>query len=641
MGEKELTIALAGNANVGKSVIFNELTGSHQIIGNWPGKTIERKEGYLIYKGYKIRVIDLPGIYSFSAYSEEELITRNFILEEKPDIVINVVDAVHLERNLFFTLQLIELNVNLLISLNQIDLLEESGFSIDIKKLEEILGVPVIPTVAVENKGIDRLIEKCIEIYEKNIKVKPIEISYGKEVEERIKKLMEILPKDFLYPKRWVAIKLLEKDEEIINKFKDSRILEIVNKFVNELEDIHGEEISLILTQEKYNICNKITKEVLHKRERKFPLSFYLDKIFLHPILGYIFLITFLFLIFYLIFGFGRIFGGLLDSIFEKIKEAILSLKISSLTKKLLIDGIFDGVIGGLSIALPYLIPFYILLSFLEDSGYLARVAFLTDTFMHLIGLHGKAFFPLILGFGCNVPAVLGSRILETKKQKFITATLATLVPCSARTIVILGLVGIFLGFKYVLIIYLIDIIVIFLIGKILSIIVPGKSYGLIMEMPPLRKPSMKIIFRQSWFRIRDFIYFAFPIIILGSFIMQILSLSNYLDSFVIIVSPFFNKFLGLPSLTAVPLIFGILRKELTLLMLFSLFGTEDILSIMNFKQIIIYSIITLFYFPCIATFASLKKEIGLLFSLLITIFQIIFAILIGGLLNFILSNLI
>ncbi|MDI6860432.1 MAG: ferrous iron transport protein B [Caldisericia bacterium] len=635
--KKEFVIALAGNANVGKSVIFNQLTASHQIIGNWPGKTIERKEGYLIYKGYKIKVIDLPGIYSFSTYSEEELIARNFILEEKPDFVINVVDAVNLERNLFFTLQLIELNVNLIIALNQMDLLEKTGLTINIDKLQNILGVPIVPTIAIENKGIDKLIEKCIEIYEKDIKVKPFEIKYGKEVEERIKVLLDQLPENSSYPKRWLAIKLLENDEDVLKRFKDEKIISKAKNLAQELENIHGEPISLILTQEKYNLSNKITREVLIKKEKKFNFSNYFDKFLLHPFFGYIILLILLFLIFYSIFGIGSIISDFLDTIFEKIKTILLNLPISNLSKKIFVDGILDGVIGGLSVALPYLIPFYILLSLLEDSGYLARMAFFTDSFMHFIGLHGKAFFPLMLGFGCNVPAVLGSRILETKKQKFLTATLATLVPCSARTIVILGLVGVFLGFKYVLIVYIIDILIIFIVGKIFSLLVPGKSYGLIMEMPPLRKPSLKIVLRQSWFRIKDFIYFAFPIIIFGGFLLQILSLTNILNYFVNLISPFFTKFLGLPPLTSIPLIFGILRKELTLLMLFSLFGTEKVTSFMTPKQIIIYSIVTLFYFPCIATFAVLRREIGLLNALLITIFEIIFAILMGGLLNFIL----
>ncbi|HPC56294.1 MAG TPA: nucleoside recognition domain-containing protein [Caldisericia bacterium] len=326
-----------------------------------------------------------------------------------------------------------------------------------------------------------------------------------------------------------------------------------------------------------------------------------------------------------------------LNLFFELIKNGFLKLNINETLKKILWDGIGEGIIGGISIALPYLIPFYILLSILEDSGYLSRMAFFTDSFMHFIGLHGKAFFPLMLGFGCNVPAVLGSRILETKKQKFITATLATLVPCSARTVVIMGLVGIFLGFKYVLIIYIIDIIIIILFGKLLSILVPGKSYGLIMEIPPLRKPSTKIVLKQSWFRIKDFIYFAFPIIIFGSFLLQILDLTNLLNSFVNLVSPFFVSFLGLPPLTSIPLIFGILRKELSLIMLFSLFGTTNVLSFMTPKQIIIYSLITLFYFPCVATFSVLRKEIGLFSAILMTVFEMIFAFLLGGFLNLIL----
>jgi len=635
--EKELTIALAGNANVGKSAIFNQLTGSHQIIGNWPGKTIEKSEGYLIYKGYKIKVVDLPGIYSFSTYSEEELISRDFIAKEKPDIVINVVDALHLERNLFFTLQLIELEAKLVIALNQVDLLEKSDFTIDSKKLENILNIPVIPTVAIEGKGIEKLIEKCIEIYEGKIRYEPIKIEYGKEVEERIDELINVVPYDNSYPKRWFIIKLLEGDEETKKLVKDEKILEIIEKKSKELEEIHGEPISLILTQEKYNLSNKITSEVLVKKEKKVNISDFLDKIFLHPIFGYFTLIISLFLIFYLIFKFGNFVSGYLESFFELIKNGFLKLNINETLKKILWDGIGEGIIGGISIALPYLIPFYILLSILEDSGYLSRMAFFTDSFMHFIGLHGKAFFPLILGFGCNVPAVLGSRILETKKQKFMTATLATLVPCSARTIVIIGLVGIFLGFKYVLIVYIIDIIIIILFGKLLSILVPGKSYGLIMEIPPLRKPSTKIVLKQSWFRIKDFIYFAFPIIVFGSFLLQILDLTNLLNSFVNLISPFFISFLGLPPLTSIPLIFGILRKELTLIMLFSLFGTTNVLSFMTPKQIIIYSLITLFYFPCIATFSVLRKEIGLLNAVLVTAFEIVFVFLLGGFLNLVL----
>jgi ferrous iron transport protein B len=635
--EKELTIALAGNANVGKSAIFNQLTGSHQIIGNWPGKTIERREGYLIYKGYKIRVVDLPGIYSFSTYSEEELISRDFIVKEKPNIVINVVDALHLERNLFFTFQLIELESNLVIALNQVDLLEKADFNIDSKKLEDILNIPVIPTVAIEGKGIEKLIEKCIEIYEGKIDYKPINIRYGKEVEDRIEELIKIVKETYSYPKRWFVIKLLEGDEEIKKLIKDENILKIIKEKSEELESIHGEPISLILTQEKYNLSNRITKEVLTKKEKKFNLSNFLDKFFLHPFFGYVILIISLFLIFYSIFKFGDFISNYLGLLFEILKNIVLKINMNETLKKILWDGIGEGIIGGISVALPYLIPFYILLSIFEDSGYLSRMAFFTDSFMHFVGLHGKAFFPLMLGFGCNVPAVLGSRILETKKQKFITATLATIVPCSARTIVILGLVGIFLGFKYVLIIYLIDFIIIFLFGKILSIFVPGRSYGLIMEIPPLRKPSLKIVLKQSWFRIKDFIYFAFPIIVFGSFLLQILNITHLIDGFVNLVSPLFLTFLGLPPLTSIPLIFGILRKELTLIMLFSLFGTNDVLSFMTPKQIIIYSLITLFYFPCIATFAALKREIGLLNTILITILEILFAFLLGGLLNFIL----
>ena len=639
MGEKkEIVFALAGNANVGKSVIFNQLTGSNQIIGNWPGKTVERAEGLLYYKNCTIRVIDLPGIYSLTTYSEEELITREFIAKEKPDIVINVIDATHLERNLFFTLQLLELEANVVVALNQMDLTEKFGFEIDAKKLEKILGVPVVPMIAVQGKGIEKLVETCIKVYNGEIRLNPINIKYGKEVEERINKLVSILPEGLPYPKRWMAIKLLEGDPEVRRIIKDRAIIDAVSRLSKELEDIHGENISLIISQEKYNIAKKLTDEVQRvRRGIKKYFSDIFDRILLHPVFGYFSLILSVFLLFYGIFKFGDFVSGYLDVFFEWLKSAFYSTSISPSLKDILWDGIGEGIVGGISVALPYIAPFYLLLSLLEDSGYLARIAFLTDSVMHTIGLHGKAFLPLILGFGCNVPAVLGTRILETKRQKFLASVLATLVPCSARTIVILGLVGIFLGFKYVIIVYVIDFIVIFLVGKFLSKIVPGKSLGLIMEVPPLRKPTLSIVLKQTWFRLKDFMYVAFPIIVIGSFLLEILKVFGFLDGFVAFVSPFFTKFLGLPPLTSITLIFGILRKELTLFMLFTLFGTEKLITVMTPKQLIIYSVITLFYFPCIATFAALKREMGWKYATIIALSEMIFAVLLGGVLNLVL----
>jgi ferrous iron transport protein B len=633
--EKDLTIVLAGNANVGKSAIFNQLTGLNQIIGNWPGKTVERAEGTLHYSGYTIRILDLPGIYSLTTFSLEELISREYIAKEKPDLVINVIDATALERNLFFTLQLLELETPVIIALNQIDLAEKKGIITDYEKMQSLLGVPVIPTVAIKGIGIESLIKKAIETIEQKEAVK-LKIKYGKEVEEKIEKVNALTSKLNLihYPSRWIAIKLLEGDEEIIKLVKavDPQIIQIAEKHASEIEQIHGEPCPVVIASERYDIASKITREVQRLiAPKKLEFVEKLDNLAMHKIWGYFFLFALLLSLFFAIFTFGSILSDLLSNFFETFKPIVEVALGKNWLFKLIWEGLFEGIIAGITIALPYIIPFYIFLAILEDSGYLPRAAFMMDNLMHKIGLHGKAFIPLILGYGCNVTACLGCRIMETQRERFIAAFVTTLVPCAARTVVILGMVGAFVGIKWALALYALNLLIIFIIGRAAFKVLPGEPVGLIMEMPTYRKPSLKIIVKQSWFRVMDFIKIAFPLIIAGSVSIKILELAGLLELIASLMNPVTVSWLGLPSLAGIAFILGILRKELTLIMLADLLGTSNFALVLTQKEMIVFALVTMLYIPCIATIAALVKEFGWRKAFSISIFEIAFAIFIGG----------
>ena len=641
MNKREFTVALAGNANVGKSVIFNQLTGGNQIIGNWPGKTVEKAEGFLEQEGIKVHIVDLPGIYSLSTYSEEEIVSREFIAKEHPDLVVNVVDASNLERNLFFTLQLIELEVPLVVALNQYDILENKGLHIDEDKLSKLLDAPVVKTIAVQNKGLKDLFKVIKDTLLSEEKKVP-HIKYGKEVESRIEILVEKLKSKNItlsYPYRFTAIKLLENDPLIKKEVNDSEILSTVKKLQEELKEIHGEDAETVIISERYAIASRIAESVITRRHIvKASIGDWFDKIALDKFWGYVFFILVTIGIFYTVFKFGSYFSDLLSNWLEAFKPAFMRIPLPPFWDKILWDGVMEGVIAGIGIVLPYIAPFYLLLAFLEDSGYLARIAFLTDNLMHKMGLHGKAFMPLIEGFGCNVPAVLGTRIMERDRDRFLAAILATLVPCSARTVIILGLVAAFLGPVYAFIIYVLDFILIVIVGRILNKFMKGTPSGLIMEMPRYRKPVMRIILKQTWIRLKEFVYIAFPIIIIANVIIELFALLNWINPVANFLKPVVTNFIGLPPLAGITLIFGALRKELTLVMLAALYHTTNFASVMTPRQIFVYGFVTMIYIPCVATMAALKREFGWKRTTMIVVGELAGAIILGGLFNQILK---
>lgn len=626
--KKSIKIALAGNANVGKSLIFNYVTGLHQHIGNWPGKTVEKAEGTLYFKGRTIDILDLPGIYSLSAFSIEERISREYIAIEKPDVVINIVDASALERNLFFTLQLLELETPMVVALNQMDVAEGKGITINISELQKSLGVSVIPTIATKGVGISKMLDKAVKIAKSKKKAKPTK--YGREIEEKIRKVTKPVEKiPIKYPPRWVAIKLLEGDEEIrkIVSRVDPKIVSSAERHTRDLERIHGEPCSTIMTSERYNIANKIARRNQRIAPPKGPtLTEKLDAVITHPVMGYPILIGIMFLVLFTVFTVGGYLSGFFEEAMEPLRGAF-----GGGAGEVIGEGLIGGLIAGVAIVLPFILPFYLILTVMEDSGYLPRAAFMTDSFMHKMGIHGKAFIPFLLGYGCNVPACLGCRVMETERERTIAAFVVTLVPCAAVTVVVLGLVGAYVGIHWALALYALNIVIIFILGRIAFKVLPGEPMGLIMEMPPYRKPHARSVLKETWMRVKDFVYIAFPLIIIGSVVLTGLKVGGLLEPIGDAMSPVTVGWLGLPAITGVLLIFGVLRKELTLVMLAALMGTTNFGTVLTPIQMIVFAIVVMYYIPCIATIAALVKELRWKKAIYITVFEIAFALLLGG----------
>ena len=629
---KTLTIALAGNANVGKSVLFNQLTGSSQIIGNWPGKTVEKAEGTLTFEGQKITVIDLPGIYSFSTFGMEELVSREYIATQNPDVVINVVDAAVLERNLFFTMQLIEMDAPLVICLNQVDEAKKKGITINRKKLEQLLGVPVVPTVAIRGEGIYELTKTALNVAHDRQNHKS-HLRYGAEIEQRISKLDQTIQNANLnlnYPSRWVAIKLLENDPETKKLVASS---ETVNKasedLATEISAIHHEPSFAVIASERYGLASKIASEAQQQAEVRTTVSDRVEWITTHRVLGYVTSAAVIAGLLIWTFSIGNLLSGLFSkglSFFSPLDPAL-----SGSIQGILWNGMWGGVVASLTLIIPFVVPFYLMLAMIEDSGILTRVAFMMDSAMHKIGLHGKALIPMILGYGCNVPAIRACRIMETKRERLLATFAITFAPCAARTIVILGLVAVFLGPWWALSLYVVDIALIFVLGRIALKVVPGQSTGLIMEMSSFKVPSLSVVARQTWSRTKSLIYIVFPLYIAGSVVVQVLYAVGILQQVSNVLSPITVFWLGLPAIAGVLLILGFVRKEMVLLAAVAIFSSTNLALFFSPVQLLTLALVNMIYIPCLSTVAVLAKDYGWKTAVIIAVANFAVAILVGG----------
>ncbi len=632
---KCLTFALAGNANVGKSVIFNQLTGSNQIIGNWPGKTIDRAEGTLTFEGQEIKIIDLPGIYSFSTFSMEELVSRDYVALEKPDVVINVVDASVLERNLFFTLQLLEMQAPLVLCLNQVDVAKSKGMIIDKEKLEQALGIPVVFATATRGDGIYELVGEAIKVVKH--KPKPKHLKYRKDLEEKIEKLKQIIEKENLqlqYPARWIAIKLLEGDSEItkIVAEKSKVVTDSAKNISQELANSCQEQCFSIIASERYALASSIAASALQQSEIKSTWSDKLEWVTTHRVLGYFTSVGVIAGLLLWTFFVGNGLSNLISSGLSFIKPVDPALSASQPILAIILNGVWGGFNAGLTLIIPFVIPFYLLLALVESSGILTRVAFMMDSAMHKMGLHGKALIPIILGYGCNVPAIQACKIMETRRERLLAAFAITFAPCSARTIVLFGMVGLFVGIQWALLLYVVDIAIIFGLGRIAMKAVPGKSTGLIMEMSSFKWPPLKVVLKQTWTRTKSIIYVVFPIYIVGSALVQALYVYNVLTPVSNALSPLTVWWLGLPAAAGVLLILGTVRKEFVLLGAVAIFGTTNLALYFSSVQLVVMALVAMLYIPCISTVAVLGKEFGWKAATIISLANIAAAVLIGGL---------
>ena len=605
---------LVGQPNCGKSTIFNYLSGYKAIVSNFPGTTVKYTASKLFINGYTCECIDLPGTYSLISMDAAEIEARKYLLRETVDVIINVMDASLLGRSLELTLELLELGKPMVIALNMVDEAERKGIQIDIEKLSQILGVPVVKTIAYTGKGLAELVRTALEVHKKQIIGQPIYLS--KDVEEIVVKLtskVDKVAKTLNIPPRFLALKLLEKDTEFekILETTAPSLLSFVNKTQKHLEQTHGRPSDVVISSERHALAMNIYETVVKiLRSPKPDIRDKIDDVLMHKIWGYIFLALIFYLFFTLVFKIGSFIEEPLINLFDQSLTEIQKYIHRSSFIYVIIEGIIQGIAGGIAIVLPYLTPFLIGLAILEDSGYLPRVAFLLDTFMHRLGLHGKSVIPFLLGYGCSVPAVMSTRILESERDRFITAILTTLIPCSARTVIIMGLVFYYLGPNYAFGIYILNLLVVGLAGKVLTRMYPEVTPGLLLEVPNYHLPSYKTVWIKSWYRLKEFIVIAWPILIIGSIVLGILQFFQ-LDKIINTLCLPITVPLALPPEVGTTLIFGILRKELSLIMLLQALGTKDILTVMNKGQILTFTIFVVFYIPCAATIAALWREIG------------------------------
>ena len=625
-----ISIALAGQPNMGKSTIFNLLTGLNQHVGNWPGKTVEKKEGVYQHNDHSIHLIDLPGTYSLSANSPEEIIARNFILQEKPDLVVAVVSAANLERSLYLVSELIVLETPLVVVLNMIDVAEQEGIKVDAKILEAAIGVPVIPMIASRASGVRELLEYIDNYIKGELVFQPRmpQISADHQhVKEMIDQLIEGFVPDY-YPKNWASMKLLEGDVEIYEMIKTAIPLERW-EMIEEILRKH-EDAGLAIASGRYEWIERIVRASVHRPKLgQIGLTDRIDRIATHPIGGLLLLALILGITFWITFTIGT-------PIQEWMDHSLL-IPLGALAQNLLVDApgwvsslVVDGIIGGAGgviTFLPIIMVFFAVFGFLEDIGYMSRAAYVMDNFMHWMGLHGKSFLPLFLGFGCNVPAVMGTRVIESWPARILTILLAPFVPCSARMAVIAFLAPAFFGPKAFFIswgLILSSILVLMVVGVILNkLFFKGERTAFIMELPLYHIPNWRSAFILIWQRSVSFIKHAGTIILMMSIVIWALSEfpgGNLENSFLAQIGNFFapvGKLMGLDWKLTVALLSSFMAKENSIATLGVLFGRTEGLGLMGTISMtysavgLAFMVVSLLFIPCAATVAVMKQETG------------------------------
>ena len=609
-----IRIALLGQPNCGKSTIFNHLVGYKANTSNLPGTTVEYLKSDAWIGGDHAEVIDLPGTYSLTSLDDAEAETRNFLINEPIDAVLNVVDASLLSRSLELTLELLELGIPMVVCLNMTDEARRKGILIDAKSLNERLGIPVIPTVAVRGTGVMEAAVATARVAREHL-VAPFP-AYSQDIEAAIDTLeREVRSRSRSAPltnARLTAVKLLEDDPFFVRHVERDHpdLLDVASSLRAKISAQRGRTGEDALSAERHATGMELFERVATVGSPIVTMRDRIDRLLMHPVLGVVALAAILYALFLVVFKVGTLVEGPLVGLFDQSVDWLAGAIPPDHVAFFVIQGIIQGVGGAIGIVLPYLVPFLIGLAVLEDIGYLPRAGYLIDGLMHRIGLHGKSVIPLMLGYGCSVPAVMATRILDSKRDRFVTSLLSVMVPCVARTTIIYGLVGYFLGPHLAFLLYIINVVVIAVVGKLLTVVLPRVTPGLILEIPSYKIPSPHVVGAKVWLRVHEFLRYAVPFLVLGSVAMSLLEYVDVTRYLNLAVSPI-TWSLGLPLAVGVPLIFGIFRKELSLVMLFQALGTTQAASVLSAGQMMTFTLFALFYVPCIATIAVLKRELG------------------------------
>lgn len=684
---RTINVALVGNPNCGKTSLFNIASGAHEHVGNYSGVTVDAKEGFFDFQGYHFRIVDLPGTYSLSAYTPEELYVRKHIIEETPDVIINVADSSNLERNFYLTTQLIDMNVRMVIALNMYDELESSGNKLDYIKLSQLIGVPMIPTVCRRGEGIDQLFHVIIGIYEggdflsqkgeirseilEDLRdwhktyvpdhefgshkeeedarprgyMRHIHINHGPELERSIEEVKKAISQNedirHKYSTRFLSIKLLENDKEIENFISTlpngKEIIAIRNKETLRIRKVMNEDSEQAITDAKYGFITGALKETFTDNHlEKEQTTRVIDSIVTHRIWGYPIFFLFLYIMFEGTFVLGDYPMQGIEWLVDQLGNLIRNNMTEGPLKDLLIDGIIGGV-GGVIVFLPNILILYFFISILEDSGYMARAAFIMDKIMHRMGLHGKSFIPLIMGFGCNVPAIMATRTIEDRKSRLITMLVNPLMSCSARLPIYLVMIGAFFpncASFMLLCIYTAGILLAVIMARIFSkFLVKGEDSPFVMELPPYRMPTSKSIMRHTWEKGAQYLKKMGGIIMIASIIIWFLGYYPQHDAYESVAEQQKNSYIGQIGKAIEPVIkplgfdwklgigfiSGVGAKELVVSTLGVLYTNEGDVENVNLSNRIpitplvalAYMLFVLIYFPCIATFAAIKQESG------------------------------
>ena len=632
-----INVALVGNPNCGKTSLFNFASGSHERVGNYSGVTVDAKEGYADFEGYHLKLIDLPGTYSLSAYSPEELYVRKQLLEDTPDVIINVLDSSNIERNLYLTTQLMDMHLRVVCALNMFDETERRGDHLSIDTLSSLLGMPMVPTSFKTGRGLPELLREVIHIFESqeghDNYYRHIHINHGHEIEDGIANIQTFLKGNDLlrlrYSTRWLALKLLEKDqkaEEVIASLPESKqILAARDMAIHRVKEETGNDSETAIMDAKYGFIRGALHEagyVVGAKEDTYKTTHKLDALITNRWVGFPIFFFILYLMFEVTFTLGQYPMDWIEMGVERLGELIGDTMSEGPLKAMLIDGVIGGV-GSVIVFLPQILILYTFISFMEDSGYMARAAFIMDKLMHGMGLHGKSFIPLIMGFGCNVPAVMATRTIESRRSRLITMLVLPMMSCSARLPIYIMITGAFFSVRYqslvMISLYVVGIVLSVIIARVLSTwVIKGEDTPFVMELPPYRFPTAKAIFRHTWEKGKQYLKKMGGVILVASIIVWALGYFGTMgvapsleESFIGLlgksIEPLFTP-QGFDWRLDVSLIAGVGAKEIVASTIGVLY-TDDF----NFSPLTAYAFLlfVLIYFPCIATIVAIKNESG------------------------------